>query len=350
MATKGAIRFGAIGCGGAGTHRIRELANHELGLDVVAAADINPARLDNLEQVLGHKFARYDTPNGYRAMVDDLDLDAVGIFTPHIPHYEHARYALERGKHMLIEKPMVCGAANAVEIAQLADANDCIAVLHYQRHYQGCYIKARELIRKGVIGDVQSFYVYMAQDWSGRTWRGDPAFSGGGQINDSGSHYQDVLLWMTDLLPRSAEGSVDTFYHGEEKQVQINGLFSVELENGAGGRIIIVGDTIGGFTDDVRIRGAKGDLVFYGNSLIHRPHGKAPTEVSTTPPRNYPRSPCDNFVKLIRGRARVNRVPLIFGARVALLTDTLLTAAAQGRRIDCDELLGAAGYSAADLR
>ncbi|NOY80574.1 MAG: Gfo/Idh/MocA family oxidoreductase [Kiritimatiellaeota bacterium] len=342
-------RIGVIGCGGAGTDRTRQLARHELGVDIVAAVDIDPPRLDNLERLLGYKLkARYTSEDGYRRMIDEVELDGVGVFTPHELHYEHAKYALEKGLHLLIEKPMVCGTGRAIEIARLAAARGIVAVLHYQRHYEPRFIKARELIRKGAIGEVRNFYIYMVQDWYGRTWRGDPALSGGGQVNDSGSHYQDILLWMTDLLPTAAEGSVDYFYHGIRKAVEINGFFSVELSNGAVGRVIIVGDTIGGFTDDVRLRGTEGDLVFYGSELYLR-RGTDAREISLARPRGYPVSPCDNFIKLIAGRARVNRVPLVFGARVATLTDAMLQAGRSGSRVACADLLAESGYTLSDL-
>ena len=344
-----AIRFGAIGCGGAGTHRIRQLANHPMDVDVVAAVDIDPTRLDNLETVLDKKLVRYDTEDGYRRMIDELELDAVGVFTPHTLHYDHAKHALEKGKHLLIEKPMVCGTGPSVEIAKLAEANDVVAVLHYQRHYEPQFIKGRELIRKGVIGEVESFFVYMAQDWRGRTWRGDPKYSGGGQINDSGSHYQDILLWMTDQLPKRACGHVDHYYHGEERPIEINGSFNVELANGAGGRIIIIGDVIGGFTDDVRICGDKGMLIFYGSEVWFKPNKGEAKSFTAARPKGYPESPCDNFVKLIRGKARINRVPLIYGARVAMLTDAMLTSAQTAQPVECRDLLEQAGYSLDDL-
>ena len=350
MAASDPIRFGAIGCGGAGTDRIRQLAQHDLGLEVVAAADINPARLDNLERVLGYEFERYDGAEDYKKLIDDMDVGAVGIFTPHIPHYDHVKYALAAGKHVIIEKPMVCGAANALEITRMLNERNLTGIVHYQRHYELKFMKARELIQKGTIGDIETFFVYMAQDWFGREWRGDPAFSGGGQINDSGSHYQDILLWMTGLLPKLAEGHVDMYYHGEKKKVEINGSFNVELSNGAGGRIIILGDIPGGFVDDVRIVGTEGDLMFYGNNLLHRPKGGDIREVPMSRPKGYPVSPCDNFVKLLRRRVRINRVPFIFGVRVALLTEAMLTSAhAGGKTVHCADILADAGYSMADL-
>lgn len=344
------IRFGAIGCGNAGTHRIRQLAAHALNLRVTAAVDTRPERLDNLANVIGYDdFVRFSGDQDYRRLIDECDLDAVGIFTPHIPHYEHVKYAIQKGMHVLIEKPMVCGAANALEITRLMEESGKIGIIHYQRHYEPQYIKAREMIRKGMIGDVRTFYVYMAQDWFGREWRGEPEFSGGGQLNDSGSHYQDILLWMTDLMPRAVCGSIDQYYQGTTKKVEINGSFNVELSNGAGGRILILGDILGGFVDDVRIRGDEGDLMFYGKKLLYRPKGKDVQEINTSLPKGYPDSPCDNFMKLLRGKVRTNRVPFIFGSRVALLTETMLRAGHLGRRVECREILEEHGLSMSDL-
>ncbi|MBO7619856.1 MAG: Gfo/Idh/MocA family oxidoreductase, partial [Victivallales bacterium] len=116
------IRFGAIGCGGMGTVRLQELAKHPLGVKIVAAVDINPDRLDNLAKVLGYNdFKRYTGPEDYKKLIDENNLDAVGVFTPHVPHYDHVKYALQKGLNVLCEKPMVCGAKNAIEITKLCN-------------------------------------------------------------------------------------------------------------------------------------------------------------------------------------------------------------------------------------
>jgi predicted dehydrogenase len=248
---------------------------------------------------------------------------------------------------------MVYGAANAMRVCRAMETTGKIGIVHYQRHYGTQFIKARELIQKGVIGDIKTFYVYMAQDWPGRNWRGEPEFSCGGQINDSGSHYQDILLWMTGLLPKSAEGHVDYYHKGDRKQVQINGSFNVELSNGATGRILIMGDIPGGFIDDVRIVGTKGELMMstmHGRRLMHRNEKGEMAEVPLNCPKGWPNSPCDNFVKLIRRKVRTNRVPFIFGVRVATLTDALLRSGREGgRKIECADLLAEAGATMDDL-
>jgi predicted dehydrogenase len=351
MAGKAPIRFGAIGSGGAGTDRILQLARHPLGVKVVAAADLKPERLDNLEKHLGYTVARYTGPEDYRRVVDDHDVDAVGIFTPHVPHYDHVKYALQKGKHVLIEKPMVCGAARAIEITRLLARTGKIGIIHYQRHYEAKFVKARELILKGAIGEVTTFYIYMAQDWAGREWRGEPELSGGGQLNDSGSHYQDILLWMTDLLPASAQGFTDNWQAGTLRKVEIDSMHNLALANGAMGRMIITGDILGGFQDDVRIRGTKGDVMFYGDKVLYRPHGGEIQQLDCALPKGYPVSPCDNFVKLIRGRCRQNRVPFIFGCRVALLTEAMLRSARSGgAKVLCKDILKESRLSLKDIQ
>jgi len=348
---KKTIRFGAIGPGGAGTARVMRLAQTTPAVEVVAAADTADANIERLEDRLGSKMEHFIGPGGYKKMIETMELDAVGIFSPHLLHYEHAKYALESGLNVLIEKPMVCGVGNALATAAISKKKRVHYMIHYQRHFEPRFFKARQLILKGTIGEVKSFYVYMAQDWNGHSWRGDPKFSGGGQINDSGSHYQDILLWMTDLLPKSAEGNVDYYYRGEKKRVAMNGSFNVVLSNGAAGRVIIISDYIQGFNDDVRIMGEEGTIVFRGQQiLLYKGNKSQPKKILAAVPKGYPSCPCDNFGRLLTGRTKANHVPAIFGARVALLTEAMLQSAKTGKRADCDKILKKAGYSMRHLK
>ena len=348
MAKAKKILFGVIGPGGAGRNRTL-IANKDKALEVVAAADTSADCIDKLEEGLGHGVERFLGPDAYKQMIDNVELDAVGVFSPHTLHYDHAMYAFDHNLHVLIEKPMVCGVGNAIRTAKVAAKKKLVYMIHYQRHFEAKYVTARKLIAKGEIGEVKSFYVYMAQDWVGKSWRGDPKFSGGGQLNDSGSHYQDILLFMTGLVPKSVQGSYDFFYQGQKRPIEINGSYNVELSNGAAGRLIIIGDYIKGFADDVRILGDKGLITFQGANLVLHKDGKDPKVVEPKAPRGYPANPSDNFVKLITGRCKTNHVPALFGAQVALLTDGMLTAGKTGKKANCATLLKRAGFSYKDI-
>ena len=352
MAKAKKVRLGVIGPGGAGRWRVREWIK-DPAADVVAAADTNPDCLDKLEADVGHPVERFPGPDGYRKMIDSCGLDGVGVFSPHTLHFPHAMYALERGVHVMIEKPMVCGVGNAIASAKLAAKKKLVYMITYQRHFEAKYVFARQLLAKGAIGEVKSFYVYMAQDWPGSRpqigWRGDPRFSGGGQLNDSGSHYQDILLYMTALLPKSVDGNLDYFYRGERAKVEINGSFNVELTNGACGRLIIIGDYIHGFADDVRLLGDKGWIMFKDADLLLAKPGKQPEKVECKLPKGYPPNPSENFVRLLTGRSKENYVPALFGAQVALLTDGMLLTGKTHKKADCAAILKKASYTYRDI-
>ncbi len=356
MAKKDKVRLGVIGPGGAGRWRVREWIR-EAAADVVAGADTNPDCLDKLDADVGHKVERFLGPDGYREMIDTCGLDGIGVFSPHSLHFPHAMYALENGVSVMIEKPMVCGVGNAIASAKLAAKKKLVYMITYQRHFEPKYVYARQLIAEGAIGKVQTFYVYMAQDWPGSRkdrigWRGDPKFSGGGQLNDSGSHYQDILLYMTGLVPKSVEGNLDYFYRGELAKVEMNGSFNVVLSNGAAGRLIIIGDYIRGFEDDVRILGDKG-MIFFKTSentmLTLVQDGKPLTKIEPKLPDGYPPSPSQNFVRLLTGEYKENHVPALFGAQVALLTDGMLLAGKTHKKADCAAILKKAGYTYRDI-
>ena len=120
---------------------------------------------------------------------------------------------------------------------------------------------ARRLLAKGIVGKLKHFYCYMAQDYRGvGSWRMVNKIAGGGQINDSGSHYQDIMIWMTGLMPVRAFGATDKYMGGTLRDIEVNSSHHVEFEKGLTGRIIIIGDYIAGFVDDVIIDGATFDV------------------------------------------------------------------------------------------
>ena len=72
-------------------------------------------------------------------------------------------------------------------------------------------------------------------------------------------------------------------------------------------------------------------------------------EIKLTVPRGYPKGACENFTGLLTGRYKENHVPPIFGARVALLTEAMLTSGKTGRRVDCAKLAKKSGVAMRSL-
>lgn len=352
------IRVGVIGPGGAGRGNTLAFATQD-DVEVVAAADNNDHSLDALENALQERvenykpnsFTRYVGEYEFIEMLDKEDLDIVGVFSPHSLHDIHTKYALRNGCHVLVEKPMANVVGDAITITKIAMGKGLHLVGGYQRHYENLYITAKQAIADGVIGNLQKFEVYLAQRWSAGGWRGDPRFSGGGQPNDSGSHLQDIFLWMTGLLPTQVYGTTDMKFEDEDgtlvpKSVEINSYSDVTLDNGAKGSITILGNTRVGFEEWVILEGDAGTIEIKGNiRFIPKDSGARPLEYER--PEGYPNSKVDQLVGLVKGDYDVNHTSGLNGVRTSWLTNAILEAGKgpdEKNLVNCDQILEREGY------
>src|SRR5690242_13691136 len=94
------VRWGILGPGAIAEDFRRGLIGSRTG-KLVAIGSRNPSK-----QGLGDKFPEARILDGYQALLDDPDVEAVYIATPHPGHAEWAIKAAEAGKHVLVEKPM----------------------------------------------------------------------------------------------------------------------------------------------------------------------------------------------------------------------------------------------------
>ena len=353
------IRVGAIGPGGAGRGNTLAFATRD-DVEMVAAADNNERSLDALENALQERvenykpnsFARYVGEYEFIEMLDKEDLDIVGVFSPHSMHDIHVKYALRSGCHVLVEKPMANAVGDAITITKIAMGSGLHLVGGYQRHYENLYITARSAIADGYIGNLLKFEAYLAQRWSAGGWRGDRRFSGGGQPNDSGSHLQDIFLWMTGLLPTEVYGTTDMKFEDESgnlvpKSVEINSYSDVTLDNGATGSITILGNTRVGFEEWVILEGDAGTIEIKGNiSFIPKDGEAEPLEYER--PEGYPNSKVDQLVGLVKGDYNTNYTSGINGVRTSWLTNAILKAGKgpdERNLVNCDEILEQEGYN-----
>lgn len=358
---KDRLRVGIIGPGGAGSGRTIEFARRD-DVEIVAASDTREAAFERLEQRLKEavkdyepgKIKRYLGEYEFTQMIDKEDLDIVGVFSPHSLHDIHAKYAMRNGASVIVEKPMANFVGDAIAMHKIAGGSGKHLVIHYQRHFSDLYITGRKVIKEGLIGDITGFEVYLAQRWGAGGWRGDPRFSGGGQPNDSGSHLQDIFLWMTGLLPETVFGTTSMDFADDsgnviKKNVEIDSHSVVTMDNGTKGTIDILGNTRIGFEEWVILTGTEGTLSFKGGKLLFRAKGKSEDqEVPMSRPEGYPRSNIDNIVGLVKGAYKANYASGINGIRTSLLTNSIILSGKgpeEKNTISCDKLLKNEGYS-----
>ena len=90
-------------------------------------------------------------------LIDDPEIDAVAIATPISNHFELARRALARFKHVLVEKPMCASVAEGEELVALAERTRRTLMVNHTYLFHGAVQKLRELKNSGALGVVSYF-------------------------------------------------------------------------------------------------------------------------------------------------------------------------------------------------
>lgn len=321
----GKLRIGFIGAGGIAIghyHRILETKKA-----VVTA--LNEPSDASLKRFHAHCPGSETLPvyGDYKEMLKKETLDGVVILSPHTVHYAQINDALGKGLHVLTEKPMVCTIRHAKALIKKAEKVKRTLMISYQRHYEPSFRYMRAQVMKGALGEVEFVQAVMSQEWlrlTRNTWRQQKSLSGGGQLNDSGSHLVDILMWITGMKVKE----VSAFQANFDSEVDINSTLSMIFANGALGSLSIIGNAPGWYEDHT-IVGSKGALYLrQGLDLSQQNAVGKPVKVRL--PR-YTKNPDSNFVDVILGKAEPE-APAECGLRVIEVTEAAWKSAAAGGR------------------
>jgi len=313
------VRIGLIGCGDIMDWHIRNYR------------EIKQAKVAALTDVAGKQIANtvgkhpelggLPTFSDYRRMIAEVELDGVVIATPHTLHFEQIMTCLDHGLHVLTEKPMVCSVDHAKKVMRRAKKAGKVVMISYQRHFSPAFRLAKKMIEEGKLGKLTFVSALQAQDWLRGTkglWRQDPKLSGGGQLNDSGSHLVDIMLWVTGLEPTSVFAEINT----RGTKVDILSALTLKFKGGAIGTVSVVGDAPG-WWEDITFYGEEGGLYVRGDQLLHSYRGKREWEAELkemSAKSKYSSNFDKNFVASILGREEP-QTPPVCGLRVMQLTE-----------------------------
>lgn len=344
-------RIGFIGAGWWATANHMPLLAAREDVELTAVCRLGPAELERVRERFGFRHAYED----YRAMLAEVELDAVCVVSPHPLHYEHARAALERGLHVLVEKPFTTRAEHARELVRLADERGLHVVIPYGWHYNPFLQEAKRLLDGGGVGRIEHVACHMASPLrpllSGQgmevaggqagevlfapapeTWA-DPQRAGGGYAHAQLSHSTGLLFWLTGL--RAAE--VYARMTGPGARVELYDALSVAFEGGAIGTVSGAGTVPkgNGFQLDLRVFGSEGMLLLdveRARLELRRDDGAdAALDLAPGAGAYSCAGPPANFVDLIRGHTAENHAPGWAGMRSVELLDAAYRSAASGR-------------------
>ena len=130
------------------------------------------------------------------------DIDVVHICTPNHLHASLTRLALSAGKHVICEKPLATGRADAEDLVRLAEAAGVVAAVPFIYRYYPMIQEARARVVGGTAGPVRLVHGSYLQDWLSRSsdhnWRVESELGGPSRaFADIGVHWCDLAEFVT---------------------------------------------------------------------------------------------------------------------------------------------------------
>lgn len=146
------IKIGLIGYGYWGPNLLRNFMRQK-DCAVTYVADSRVQRL----QLINELYPSVNTTQSVEELLDSSDVDAIVIATPVFTHFDLAKKALEKGKHVLIEKPMTASVKEAEYLINEADKRGLILMVDHTYLYTSAIHKMKELISDDTVGNLQYF-------------------------------------------------------------------------------------------------------------------------------------------------------------------------------------------------
>lgn len=122
------------------------------------------------------------------------------VTTPHALHAAHVDAVLDRDLPVLVDKPFVMHAADAVRLAERAESAGLLNAVAYNRRFDRSCLRARAMIREGRIGPPRYLQtVQLGYERAG--WFLLPELGGGGPYTGRATHMADLLPWLLERSP-----------------------------------------------------------------------------------------------------------------------------------------------------
>ena len=221
------VKYGIIGIGGRGKYLLHHLSKVDNGR-CVAVCDVDEEAAKAGVQLAGSNPKVY---KDYRSLLSDKDVDAVIISVHLAAHYPITKDALQAGKHTFCEKSLVFRPEEVLALRALyKDHQKQVLQVGLQRRYSKFYQMAKEIVDKGILGDVTHIHAQWHRN-PGWIMKGDAAKVGkykanwrmyreysGGLAAEIASHQTDVADYIFGCSPEyvMGVGGLDTWHDGRD--------------------------------------------------------------------------------------------------------------------------------------
>lgn len=250
--TMSKLKFVLIGTGGIAQTYAQAFQTSNC-CDLIAVADINEESARAFAEPFGAKsFADYKT------LAENSEFDAVIVATPPNSHPEIAMYFMNRGKHVLCEKPLCLSVTEAKQMIECAEKTGVIFTMASKFRYVEDAIKAKSMVASGVLGEIVQFEnAFTAKVDMSKRWNSDSEISGGGVLMDNGTHSVDIIRYflgpITDVLALETSGT-------QNLSVDENVKLLAKTKNGVAASVDLTWGINKGLPNFISIYGTNGTL------------------------------------------------------------------------------------------
>ncbi len=231
MKSTGRLSAALIGCGAVSqilyAPALLKLEREGL-MDTVALVDTSAEQAANIGVMLPKARQYQDV----QKMLVEHKPDLAIIAAPHRFHADLAAVCLERGSHVLCEKPMAATTADCDRMVKAADEAGCLlAVGHFRRFFPATKM-VKNILDANLLGEIRSFRFLDGENYSWPAQTASPfkrAEAGGGVLIDIGAHAIDLLLWWL--------GDAASIHYADDAMggVESNCRIRLRMDNGAQG-------------------------------------------------------------------------------------------------------------------
>jgi len=262
------IKLGIIGIGNMGTGHYNNIKSGNCPeVELVAIADTNPDRIKWAEENMAAEIKKFSTAE------EMLDSGLINAALVAITHYDHPKYAMacmERGIHVMVEKPAGVYTKQVREMNEFAKKSNVVFGMMFNQRTNHVYRKVKELVDSGRFGAIRrtnwiitdwyrSQCYYDSGDWRA-TWSGE----GGGVLLNQCPHQLDLWQWICGMPVEVTAKLSYGLWHDIEVEDDVTAY--VKYANGATGVFVTTtGDPCG--TNRLEIQLEKGKIVTDGNKI-----------------------------------------------------------------------------------
>lgn len=255
------IKLGIIGIGNMGSGHAKNVIEGKCPeLELAAVCDKKPERLEWAKNELGDGVALFENAE---EMLDSGLIDACIVA---VPHYEHTKYAIacmERGIHVMVEKPAGVYTKQVREMNAVSEKHpEVVFGMMFNQRTNCLYRKMRELVQSGKYGEIRrtnwiitNWYRPQAYYDSGE-WRATWSGEGGGVLLNQCPHQLDLWQWICGMPVKIRAELKYGKWHNIEVEDDVT-VFA-EYENGATGVFVTsTGDACGTNRFEIQLDKAK---------------------------------------------------------------------------------------------